>query len=70
MKPKKTIKVDVIQKFQDVWLVKMPWVKPMFDGWKSFSNQVQNVHQDRTQVKIISPKVGLFLSKHVRKRKN
>jgi hypothetical protein len=31
-KPKKTFKVNVIQKFQDVWLVKMSWVEPMFDG--------------------------------------
>jgi hypothetical protein len=70
MKPKKTIKVDVIQNFQDVWLVKMPWAKPMFDGWKFFNSQVQNVHKDRMQVKIISPKMGLFLSKHVGKRKS
>jgi hypothetical protein len=31
-KPKKTFKVNVIQKFQDVWSVKMPWVKHVFDG--------------------------------------
>jgi hypothetical protein len=36
-KPNKTFKVNVIQKFQDVWSVKMPQVEPMFDGDGNFS---------------------------------